>query len=103
MDAAEYKHIVLGLLCLRYISDAFDEHRAQLPAAFADAASDLHLPDAGDHADALEERDDCNLASVFWVPAAARWQRRCVHWPSRPPSACASTPRWRPPRPTPRG
>jgi type I restriction enzyme M protein len=74
MDAAEYKHIVLGLIFLKYISDAFDERRAQLQAAFADERSDLHLPDAADHAEALEERDYYTMANVFWVPAAARWE-----------------------------
>ena len=41
MDAAEYKHVVLGLIFLKYISDAFDERRAELEAAFADDRSDL--------------------------------------------------------------
>ncbi|MEM5329555.1 class I SAM-dependent DNA methyltransferase [Paraburkholderia sp. JHI2823] len=74
MDAAEYKHIVLGLIFLKYISDAFDERRAQLSAAFADDNDDLYLPDALDHAEALEERDYYTMANVFWVPAAARWE-----------------------------
>jgi type I restriction enzyme M protein len=56
MDAAEYKHIVLGLIFLKYIGDAFDERRAQLQAAFGDEAHELHLPDTEDHAEALEER-----------------------------------------------
>ena len=38
MDAAEYKHIVLGLVFLKYIGDAFDERRAERQAAFADAS-----------------------------------------------------------------
>ncbi|APA84093.1 type I restriction-modification system subunit M [Paraburkholderia sprentiae WSM5005] len=74
MDAAEYKHIVLGLIFLKYISDAFDERRGQLAAAFADEGDDLYLPHAGDHAEALEERDYYTMANVFWVPAAARWE-----------------------------
>nr|BAP87339.1 type I restriction-modification (R-M) system HsdM [Burkholderiales bacterium GJ-E10] len=74
MDAAEYKHIVLGLIFLKYISDAFDERRAALQAAFLDENSDLHLPDAADHAAALEERDYYTMANVFWVPAQARWE-----------------------------
>ena len=74
MDAAEYKHIVLGLIFLKYISDAFDERRAQLLAAFKDEAGDLYLPDAADHAEALEERDYYTMANVFWVPAEARWE-----------------------------
>lgn len=74
MDAAEYKHIVLGLIFLKYISDAFDERRTQLLAAFKDEAGDLYLPDAADHAEALEERDYYTMANVFWVPASARWE-----------------------------
>jgi type I restriction enzyme M protein len=74
MDAAEYKHIVLGLIFLKYISDAFDERRDELAAAFADPASDLHLPDAEDRALATEERDYYTMANVFWVPSQARWE-----------------------------
>ncbi|KWH57159.1 type I restriction-modification system subunit M [Burkholderia cepacia] len=74
MDAAEYKHLVLGLIFLKYISDAFDERRAQLSAAFANENDDLYLPDAEDHAEALEERDYFTMANVFWVPAVARWE-----------------------------
>lgn len=74
MDAAEYKHIVLGLIFLKYISDAFDERRAQLVAAFADESDDLYLPDEADRAEALEERDYYTMANVFWVPAVARWE-----------------------------
>ncbi|MEZ2349551.1 type I restriction-modification system subunit M [Caballeronia sp. RCC_10] len=74
MDAAEYKHLVLGLIFLKYISDAFDERRARLSAAFADENDDLYLPDSADHDEALEERDYYTMANVFWVPAAARWE-----------------------------
>lgn len=74
MDAAEYKHIVLGMIFLKYISDAFDERRAQLAVAFTDECDDLYLPDAADHADALEERDYYTMVNVFWVPALARWE-----------------------------
>jgi len=74
MDAAEYKHIVLGLIFLKYISDAFDERRDELKAAFADEASELYLPDAADHAEALEERDYYTMVNTFWVPAQARWE-----------------------------
>lgn len=74
MDAAEYKHIVLGLIFLKYISDAFDERRATLQAAFADASHDLHLPDADDRALATEERDYYTMVNCFWVPGPARWE-----------------------------
>ena len=60
MDAAEYKHVVLGLVFLKYISDAFEERHAQLVAE-RDEGADPEDPDfyAGDN--------------VFWVPAKARW------------------------------
>ena len=74
MDAAEYKHIVLGLIFLKYISDAFDERRDELRAAFADADDELYLPDAADHDEALEERDYYTMVNAFWVPETARWE-----------------------------
>ncbi len=74
MDAAEYKHIVLGLIFLKYISDAFDERRAELDAAFADESHDLYLPDADDRVLATEERDYYTMVNCFWVPGPARWE-----------------------------
>ncbi|MDE2128699.1 MAG: SAM-dependent DNA methyltransferase [Betaproteobacteria bacterium] len=74
MDAAEYKHIVLGLIFVKYISDAFDARRAALIEQFSDPSSDLYLPDQADHAAALEERDYYTMANVFWVPEVARWE-----------------------------
>ena len=44
MDAAEYKHVVLGLIFLKYISDAFEERRAELERLSSDPKSDLNLP-----------------------------------------------------------
>lgn len=74
MDAAEYKHIVLGLIFLKYISDAFDERREVLEAAFADEAHEFYLPDSDDRALAAEDRDYYTAANVFWVPGQARWE-----------------------------
>src|SRR5205814_3190621 len=62
MDAAEYKHVALGLIFLKYISDRFEERRAQ---AFADNPPGL----AEDFA---EDRDWYTSESVFWVPEKAR-------------------------------
>ncbi len=62
MDAAQYKHVVLGLIFLKYISDAFEEQRARLEAE----------PDVG--ADP-EDPDEYRAANVFWVPPDARWDR----------------------------
>lgn len=61
MDAAEYKHVVLGLVFLKYISDAFEEHRVKL------------INDAGSGADP-EDADEYRAFNVFWVPKEARWQ-----------------------------
>lgn len=62
MDAAEYKHIVLGLIFLKYISDAFAELYAKLDAG------------QGDYAGAdPEDPDEYRAENVFFVPEAARW------------------------------
>jgi len=62
MDAAEYKHVVLGLIFLKYISDSFEEHRAKL------------LEGVGDYEGANpEDPDEYKAENVFWVPAEARW------------------------------
>jgi type I restriction enzyme M protein len=74
MDAAEYKHIVLGLIFLKYISDAFDERRAKLAQEFQDPKSDLYIGDAAQGSLLLEDRDYYTEENVFWVPASARWE-----------------------------
>lgn len=62
MDAAEYKHVVLGLIFLKYISDTFDEHHAKLVAG------------KGEYEGANpEDKDEYLAANVFWVPKEARW------------------------------
>ena len=61
MDAAEYKHVVLGLIFLKYISDAFEAKHSQLDA------------ERGQGADP-EDPDEYRAASIFWVPKEARWQ-----------------------------
>jgi type I restriction enzyme M protein len=76
MDPAEYKHVVLGLLFLKYIEDAFDERRDELRAAVADADSDYYVAEATREAELttlLEDRDEYTAENVFWVPAPARW------------------------------
>lgn len=62
MDAAEYKHVVLGLLFLKYISDAFEEQQAKLIAE-ADQGADP------------EDPDEYQAVGVFWVPQEARWSK----------------------------
>jgi type I restriction enzyme M protein len=78
MDAAEYKHIVLGLIFLKYISDAFAARHEYLRAAVDDPRDDYFLrPDLPNRSDAiqklLEDKDEYAALSIFWVPKEARW------------------------------
>ena len=59
MDAAEYKHVVLGLIFLKYISDAFEERHAAVLAEWG--------------TEAAEDRDEYIAENIFWVPPEARW------------------------------
>ncbi|MEX3924011.1 type I restriction-modification system subunit M [Paraburkholderia sp. BR10936] len=76
MDAAEYKHIVLGLIFVKYISDTFQARREELTARFLDPSDDYFLPDSDEAmiADELEDRDYYKEVNAFWVPEAARWE-----------------------------
>ena len=60
MDAAEYKHVVLGLLFLKYVSDSFEEHHAKLTNEVSQGANP-------------EDPDEYRADNVFWVPKEARW------------------------------
>ena len=60
MDAAEYKHVVLGLIFLKYISDAFEEGHSEVLAEWGE--------------DAAEDRDEYTAENIFWVPTEARWR-----------------------------
>ncbi len=73
MDAAEYKHVVLGLIFLKYISDAFEEHRARLVRDSADPKSDMYVKDEKARYLVLEDRDEYLKENIFWVPKEARW------------------------------
>ena len=74
LDAAEYKHIVLGLVFLKYVSDSFAERRDELSAAFSDPKSDRYKPDAKRLKAALDDRNYYKEVNVFWVPASSRWE-----------------------------
>ena len=60
MDAADYKHVVLGLIFLKYISDAFEERHAVVLAEWGE--------------DAAEDQDEYIAENIFWVPPEARWK-----------------------------
>ena len=66
MDAAEYKHVVLGLIFLKYISDAFEEVHAELESERDEGADP-------------EDRDEYRAENVFWVPKEARWPYLQAH------------------------
>jgi type I restriction enzyme M protein len=73
MDAAEYKHVVLGLIFLKYISDAFEAKRAELIALAAEGADS-------------EDPDEYRAENIFWCPKRAAG--RCSRTMRRnPPSA----------------
>lgn len=73
MDASEYKHVALGLIFLKYISDAFEEKREQLLFGFSDPKSEWFIKEEPDRAKAAEDRDEYLAANVFWLPPEARW------------------------------
>nr|NIU60806.1 SAM-dependent DNA methyltransferase [Stutzerimonas stutzeri] len=76
MDAAEYKHVVLGLIFLKYISDTFAGRRAELEGKLLDENDDYYLGDDDPEAlnAELEDRDYYREVNVFWVPEVARWE-----------------------------
>jgi type I restriction enzyme M protein len=74
VESAEYKHLVLGLLFLRYISDAFERRRAWLDAATRDVANgDYFTEDEDERRAILDDRDEYISQNVFWVPEVARF------------------------------
>jgi type I restriction enzyme M protein len=74
MDAAEYKHIVLGLIFLKYVSDTFEERRAELKKKFTDKDDEYYLYNQKMLEKELEDRDYYTEANIFWVPEPARWE-----------------------------
>ncbi|MDI6877032.1 MAG: class I SAM-dependent DNA methyltransferase [Methanomicrobiales archaeon] len=73
MDAAEYKHVVLGLIFLKYISDAFDERHTRLETELGDPKSLWYIREPQARYRALEDPDEYRAENVFWVPKEARW------------------------------
>ena len=83
LDAANYKHVVLGLIFLKYVSDAFEERQDELLKRFKDENDDIYYLPPEDYEnnveyrqplqDELELLDHYRETNVFWVPKAARW------------------------------
>ena len=76
MDAAEYKHLVLGLIFVKYISDTFAARRADLTTRLTNPADEYFYHDGGpgDIEAELEDRDYYTEVNAFWVPESARWE-----------------------------
>ncbi len=85
LDAAQYKHVMLGLVFLKYVSDAFDIRRQELEAQFKDSDHEYYMDpeefggeDSEDYAAdiyyELEQRDYYTEENVFWVSPESRWQ-----------------------------
>jgi type I restriction enzyme M protein len=76
MDAADYKHLVLGLIFVKYISDTFAARRADLTQRLTNPADAYFYHEAGpgDIEAELEDRDYYKEVNAFWVPEPARWE-----------------------------
>ncbi|WP_349985220.1 type I restriction-modification system subunit M [Stenotrophomonas sp. WHRI 8082] len=96
LDAAVYKHVVLGLIFLKYVSDAFEERQRELREQFTSPDHDYYMAPAEyggvgtqeyeeNIAAELEVRDYYTEKNVFWVPVEARWQtlRDCAQLPPK--------------------
>lgn len=94
LDASVYKHVVLGLIFLKYVSDAFEERQNELRTQFQNPEHDYYMDPAEyggvgtaeyeeNIAAELEVRDYYTEKNVFWVPLEARWQtlRDCAQIP----------------------
>ncbi len=76
MDAAEYKHVVLGLIFLKYVSDSFEEFREQLKQNLTNPKHEDYYSGATPREieKELEQRDYYTEKMIFWVPQKARWK-----------------------------
>ena len=72
-EPSEYKHVVLGLVFLKYISDRFEERRKAIEETLSDPSSDDYIPNEVRREQFIESRDEYTSHNVFWVPADARW------------------------------
>ena len=75
MDAAEYKHIILGLIFIKYISDTFVKQQGRVQKMVSEPSSDYFISEVPEeYAAELEDRDYFTQDNVFWVPQEARWE-----------------------------
>ncbi|MFC4603149.1 type I restriction-modification system subunit M [Rhodococcus kronopolitis] len=74
MDASQYKDVILGLVFLKYVSDAFTERREQIHAELAADGMDENQI-----AQLIDDEDEYRAGGVFWVPGKARWEFLADH------------------------
>src|SRR3989344_6282103 len=80
IDAGEYKHVVLGLLFLKYVSDAFYMRHAELEKRLADPQDkEQYIADEKSRSVILENRDSYRSAGVFYIPEKPRWEHLREH------------------------
>lgn len=72
-EPSEYKHVVLGLVFLKYISDAFVSRRVELESELCNEESADYIPNPERREKFLELREEYTGHNVFWVPEEARW------------------------------
>lgn len=79
VESSEYKHIVLGLVFLKYISDSFMAKRQELTLSFKNPESEHYMGDLASDENAiaqeLEVKDYYEASHVFWVPEESRWEK----------------------------
>ncbi len=74
IDSSEYKHIVLGFIFLKYISDAFESRRAHLKTLMSDKSNaEFYVPDEKIRKELLDQKDQYKMEGIFYVPKKARW------------------------------
>lgn len=74
IDASDYKHVVLGLLFLKYVSDSFYQRREELEQKTADPKEkEFYIPNEADRKVIIDDKDQYKSAGVFFIPKKARW------------------------------
>lgn len=75
IDVSEYKHVVLGLLFLKYVSDLFYQRRYQLEEWVSDSKNkEYYLPNEKDRRLIIDDKDQYQSIGVFYIPENARWE-----------------------------
>jgi type I restriction enzyme M protein len=78
LEPSEHKHIALGLVSLKYVTDAVDDRRSELVAAMADPANGCFTKDAEEDESVLEDRDEYAADNAFWIPQPDRWSLAAI-------------------------